>query len=380
MAKILSRTRCVAVVDIGSGFVGCAIVEISRSSASRVISYGHSRLSLENRDDSRARTQLPGEVAEAIQAALSRAAQSLHVARMISDVHVIMHAPWMSSLTVSKSQVFEASSAIRASHIAALAQQSLSSAKIDTKKLYEKSVITTRLNGYKTFAPEGKRAQTIDVSAILSLGDPDLIRTVSNEIEKVLPSRKLAWISAQHAYATVLTRSGFPEDVLLVDVGVSATQIAVFREGIPLMDRVVSEGLQGILARVQNIDAAQETLGIFRLYARDACESTTCVELRQAIASAEPHLVKVFGEHVAELASTRRVPNAVVVVAHPDVTKWLSAFFERIDFSQFTATSLPFISRELASTELGRWIQCDDAMDTALVLAAAYTAIREQST
>ncbi len=50
----------------------------------------------------------------------------------------------------------------------------------------------------------------------------------------------------------------------------------------------------------------------------------------------------MFGETLGACAAARRLPTNLILCAHPDVAPWLSKFFSRIDFSQFTVTAQPF--------------------------------------
>lgn len=379
MAGLISHTRAAAIIDIGSGHVGCALLALRESGASTVISYGHSQLSLEKRAYVRARAHLSGEIAEAVRAAQEKAGVLLR-GKLVADVRIVLHAPWTSSQIVTVAETYTKSTTIQAANIAALAKKSLAAGEIDPAQLFERSVIAVRLNGYPTVAPEGKRAESIELSAILSLGDPALKKSVESAVHSAFPAAKLTWVSAQNVYSTVLRRLRLPSDALVVDVGVAATHLSVLQEGIPTIDRSVPEGLQGILARVHGVEAPQETLALFRMYARDACESEACAALQKAVAAAEPDLVKVFGEHFAKLAETRRLPNTLVLIAHPDVATWLATFFERIDFAQFTLTTMPFTAHIVASSMLRQWILADEHLDTALALAAAFGAVQEQST
>lgn len=379
MVGLISHTRSAAIIDIGSGYVGCVLLALKQSGASSVISSGHSRLSLEKRAYARARAHISEEITEAIHAAEKNAAGVLR-GKSVSDARIVLHAPWTSSQIVTVAETYEKSTVIQAAHIAALAKKSLTAGEIDPAQLFERSVISVRLNGYPTSAPEGKRAESMELSAILSLGDPALKKNVESAVHAAFPAAKPIWVSAQNAYSTVLRRLRLPGDALIVDVGIAATHLCVLREGVPTVDRPVPEGLQGMLARVHGTEAPQETLALFRMYARDACESDACAMLQKAVASAEPDLVQVFGEHFAKLAETRRLPNTLVLIAHPDVAQWLASFFERIDFAQFTLTSMPFATRTVENSELREWIQADEHLDSSLSLAAAFTAVQEQST
>ncbi len=78
------------------------------------------------------------------------------------------------------------------------------------------------------------------------------------------------------------------------------------------------------------------------LIEKDECEDAACEALRQSIAKAEPELVHLFGEALAKLSVHRKLPEKLILIAPPGLSSWLSHFFARIDFTQFTSTAKPF--------------------------------------
>ena len=48
-----------------------------------------------------------------------------------------------------------------------------------------------------------------------------------------------------------------------------------------------------------------------------------------------------------------RLPNTLLLLADTDVAPWLQKFFQRIDFSQFTATAQPFMVDVISASEFG---------------------------
>lgn len=379
MAKLLSRARTIAVVDVGSGYIGCALVAAPHAGAATVIGYGHARLSLEKRTYVQSRAHITAELSEAIAAAQNSAGASHHRAR-ISEVHVVLHAPWISSQVVTVAEAMEKSTYIDASRIALLAKKTLSGHDTEPAQLLEKQVIAIKLNGYPTLAAEGKHAETIELSAMLGTGDPSLTKSLETELRLAFPAAKLTWLSAENAYTMILRKTEFSSHALIVDVGVSETNLIVLEDGIPQTERSVPEGLRGMLARMHGLESPADTLAMLRMHARDACENDACTALQKAIAAAEPDLVKVFGEHFAKLAETRHLPNTLLLVAHPDATEWLTSFFDRIDFAQFTVTTMPFTTVAVTPDMFSWLITSDPHMDASLALASASIVLREQST
>jgi hypothetical protein len=369
----VGRGKHIAVVDLMSGNVGCAIMVLSGSHA-RVLAYARSTLMLEDRDEAHARSRLAEEIGEATKAALT-----LAPGIRVSDVFAIVHGPWTSSCTFSGRTTFESETIIKETHISALAREALKSAGAQSRDLLEARAISIRLNGYATRLPEGKRAREIELVALASTIDPALKGVAASAISSALPAASLSWRSGMAAHAAMVPRLTVL-DALVIDVGVSVTTITVFKDGVPAGIRVITEGLASILARAGDTRPPQESLSRMRMLSRDAHADDASTALQTALSAAEPELVKIFGESFGSLAELARLPSRVLLLAHPDASPYLIHFFERIDFSQFTLTASAFSVLPLDNEALRAWIDVPQAMDPQLALAASYASLEAQST
>jgi hypothetical protein len=90
-------------------------------------------------------------------------------------------------------------------------------------------------------------------------------------------------------------------------------------------------------------------------------------------------MVREFGEQLAGLAGKSRLPQDLLLFVHPDLAPWLSRFFSRLDFSQFTVPLKPFSVVELSSKDMAEWIEIDGASpDISLLLASSLVHIESR--
>ena len=79
-------------------------------------------------------------------------------------------------------------------------------------------------------------------------------------------------------------------------------------------------------------------------------------------------------------AAIHRLPDTLVLLAHPDILPWLSKFFSRIDFAQFTVTTQPFTVRTMlpnnAPGDASQTAQ-GSAEDPGLALAVGFVTIEQ---
>lgn len=369
----LSRARTIAVVDVESGHIGCALVSIKGKRAT-IISHARSKMTLEVRDIDHARARLAEEIADAI--ALATAAptvkgRGVHVA----EVRVVLRAPWTVSRIVAAKAASEKNMLIKTTHIAKLLDTALSSAAIDRSQLFEAMPLTVFLNGYPTLHPEGKRAHTVDLYAIASAADAAGGAAIQEAVHRGFPSAQLTFVSAARVHAQVLPKLEVPSDCVIVDFGVQATQLSVLRGGILAGERMVPDGLASVITKVQGARPPEEMFSLFRMLARDACADEACTTLQQVLSAAEPDLVKLYADGFAAFAEAKRLPHALILLAHPDVAPWLEHFFGRIDFTQFTSGSVPFSVRVIESDECSDMLGGDLTLDPTLMLAAAHATL-----
>ena len=81
------------------------------------------------------------------------------------------------------------------------------------------------------------------------------------------------------------------------------------------------------------------------------------------------------------IAGGRRLPNDLVLAVQPDLAPWLSQFFSRIDFTQFTKTAQPFEIQLLTPEKLNRLVAFDTGVlpDAAFAVGGALVNIEEQA-
>ena len=130
------------------------------------------------------------------------------------------------------------------------------------------------------------------------------------------------------------------------------TTLTATRNGVTTEHELVPEGLHTILKRISESGMPEETLSLIRMLSRDQCSDPACGTMQASIARVEPELVRIFGEAMGKCASLHRLPDTLILIAHPDILSWLSVFFSRIDFAQFTLTTQPFVVKALDHAEL----------------------------
>jgi hypothetical protein len=387
--------KAVLVVDVDDASVGVSVVEVQASAPAIVLASERMMLPLESRSTDQSASAIvqlleqcadkvlkgymaagPGETKKPSHGASARAAPSA--------VHVILRAPWTRFRTAQSTESFSEPRAISKDIIPALAKKAIATiTDLDASNILETGVMQVFLNGYPTGQPIGKRAQTIAVTAFESDVHATMKKGFTEVFGKLLPGRPLTFRSGMRALLTVL-HEHVPDinRFVVVDLGGSATSIAVVRKEMVTQNAEATEGSATIIKRVAGAGLPEETLTQLRMLMSDTCTTDACKATKDALAKAEPELVKAYGDMIGKLAERRRLPNQCILAAPAELAPWLQGFFSRIDFGQFTATTQPLAVEALVPEHLKDVVgwKATTPPDTRVSIGAACVNILEHST
>ena len=380
MFGLSSRKRgTIAIVDVGTGSAGVGILRLHDKEAA--IMQASARVSLTFED--RTPQQSIAALSQAIKEAGGKAMSSYHSQKehpAPDSLFIFLRIPWCRSKSMEAVKRFDEETLITDRVISQLAKEVLTAEKdIDTTNLLEATVMKIQLNGYHVADPKGKRAHSVAISVLLSDADLNAKANILEAVKSIFPSHVPQWRTHTRALMRVLGESSEEwRDCLVLDLGTESASVFVVRKGILLDQTIVQYGSRSILKAVSKRGMPEETMALLSLYERDqAGESTE--QIRTQIAEAEPEMIQKFGERLSALASQKRLPNRLLLVAHPDLAAMLSRFFSKIDFAQFTVTNQPFSVLAVDSKHLERFIVAGNGAvpDPSISIAGAFVNIEE---
>lgn len=360
--------KVVCIVSVASDGASLCFAHVPKG-APRIIYTKRTLLSLEDRSDEQARTA----VVQLLDALLKEA-----VNRFVPEsIHIVVHAPWSTFRTVSGSASFDKERTITKALIEETARNVLGTIE---EKDAEAGVMRVFLNGYPTARPVGKRARQIETVVFGGSVMPEMRSALEHVVGTYFPGRKMFFrtgarvlLSVIHEYAPHMSRY-----VTLSMRGTS--ECIVVRHETETQYATAPEGLLTILKRVAPQGLPEETLSLIKMAELDTCSTDACARIKEGVARAEPELVRAFGDMFATLANVRRVPNDMLLFAPPELAPWLSHFFSRMDFSQFTATIQPFSISLVSPEDMNAFVSFETgvAPDITLGIAAAAVHMFEQ--
>lgn len=377
-------TRAVAVFDIGSGSVGAAVLHMGHGNTPTVVVSKRIVLSFEKRDKKHtiaAIERAMQDAADQIQDAY-RKSSAAREAGPIEQVCAIVHAPWIASHTTEQDAHLKKPAVITKKMVHEVGQRAMA-AKADGQEdeIFERSIIYTALNGYRTSEPIGKQAQELSIKVLQSTLEPEVHAFVTRIAQNAFPGRTLTIRSATLMFTQVLNAvAGGATHYTFLDITSEATQCLDIRHGTIAQCTTVPLGMRTIIHELvtRSKTTAEDMQSSIRMAAQETCSTAACKKTLELLAAVEPMLTKNFGEMFTAVASEKRLPNRLIIAAHPDISGWLGGFFARLDFSQFTATGRPFVVHRLLKEHLeahvapGEGVALDPAIATAAVFVHKY--------
>lgn len=377
-------TQTVAVCDIGGGSVAVGIVEVhhGESPFARVLVSERRALGFsgKERGEKQSAEQLKTLLQETATAVLGKHISVGNTAPR--SVSCVVHGPWVRTEASHANHHFERGTVITANLIRDLAQEAAQQKTTLTEEnIFERVVTRVLLNGYWAKKPEGKQAARIAVSVLQSDMNPLMKRALEDVLSAVFPGRTSTYHSAPLVLGIVVDEyAPALSQYTLVDVTSSTTDATVIRSGSPHAHGSAALGWRTIIETLSAIEGtvADDMLSRARMIAEGICSDATCAQILDALKKAEPKFVDAYGKMLDALAKSGRVPDAMLLVAPPEVGAWFADVLARVDFAQFTTAERPFVVDQLFPHYLERGVVFNAGLqpDTGIAAAAGFVHIR----
>lgn len=343
------------VVDIGSGGAAVAAVECVNGGV-KIISSARCTLPFEERTEDALIKGIASQVSVASKRVLNEVTAAGKSTSSIVTAYGVLRAPWVNSSSVRTGRTFTEATKIAEANIKELSDDALAKAKSmgsSTGTLIEAAVVRVELNGYPTSKPVGKIAQSIKITALVSNADNRVLSSVDEAVKGTFPGVSMAWRSNTRALTSVIkVLLADVHDYVIVDMESEATNMTAVRYGVPDEYASTPVGTRTIVRKTAPNGLPDDTLATIRMVSLDQGEGESFTKVSESLARIEPDIAHVFGEAMTKTQTGHRFPNRIVLVAHPDLVPWLSHFFSRVDFSQFTVTMQPYDVVPLSVTDI----------------------------
>ncbi len=378
--KEKSGVRCGAIIDIGSGSVGVAIVVSNDIAKTLDIVWSHREYMLiKKKVDT---DQLLKEIhTTLINAFLElgntgiKALREFNPELSITEIQTTQSAPWSHTISQKITYSDEKPFVINASLLSQLTEK----AKVQTLeteiegktvqdlglRLITDKTIDIEINGYSIKKSLGKKTTGVVLSHIHALGLESILAVLEDSQEKMLPKADIEHFSFMYLFYEVL-KNLHPNttDVCLIDVTDEAIEVALVHDNILSFSTHATAGLYSIAREIGDACKIpkEEAYGILK-------DEATILNYTKEQQSSIKTIIDAFEVVVSELftqsGAMLSIPNALFI----HTSKNTEAFFAEHLKQAIKKVTKNDHTIHLVTSEV---LQNKEASDTALALSAHY--------
>jgi hypothetical protein len=258
--------RCGAIIDIGSGSVGVAIVVSNDITKTLDIVWSERQYMLikKKANESELLNEINTTLVTAFLELGSSGLKALHAFNpklSIDEIQTTLSAPWSHTISQNITYTDEKPFIINEELFIQLEEKVRNQSeetRIDGKtvndlgfRLITNKTTDVEINGYSIKNPLGKKSTAILISHIQSLGLQAILAVIEDSQEKILPKATIVHHSFMYLFYEVLKHL-HPKttDVCLIDITDEATEIAVVRDNLLALCTHTSVGLYSIAREI----------------------------------------------------------------------------------------------------------------------------------
>jgi len=220
----------------------------------------------------------------------------------------------------------------------------------DSVELLEKKIISTKLNGYDTPDPIGKKAREIEVTFFMSFISPDLKEKVENILHHAFNFKNIEYNSYALASWSA-ARDMFPavQDFLFLDVSGEVTDVSLTANGI--IEETVSFpfGRSALIRRVVDtlLVPPEVAVSLLLMYKTGSVEPKFAEKLKNCLEKATLEWFDSFVDMLKGLEKKYQIPKMIYITVDKDLAnyfldtlKWTTPVELNIPQNYFTVVIL----------------------------------------
>ncbi|MFZ2205261.1 MAG: hypothetical protein WAV23_01580 [Minisyncoccia bacterium] len=350
--KIFSKSKekkeLTLVFDIGSTSVGAALFFLQKSGVPKIICTIREPIFLEKEVD--------------FDRLLSLTAKSLEiVANKIllkklgapKDIFCILSSPWYTSQTRTINLEKNTPFIFTAKLADSLTQRELSLFKEEHSiqhsnsgvQLIELKNMKTKLNGYTTSSPLGKKSKELEMTIFISMSSDVVLEKFKHAVGRYFYPSSIKFSSLAMA-SFVVTRDMFinQKDFLLVDIGGEVTDISLIKNDILCESISFPLGKNFIIRKASSVlkTSLHEAKSLVSLYKDGHANEQTERKLKPVVDELKLEWLKNFQMSLGNLSNNISVPSSIFVMADQDLADFFSGTIKMEQFNQYALTESKF--------------------------------------
>jgi hypothetical protein len=247
----------------------------------------------------------------------------------------------------------------------------------DDFKLLESVVLDTKVNGYQTENPIGKRAKNLYMSMYLSVTPQSLVSTIKDVIGSVFHQEDITFqTSSLVTYVTSRDYFVKENDYIFVDVGGELTDIAVVKDHVFVASLSFPLGNQFFYAQISKAlnTSMYEARSLIASHKKGALSKQESARMKKVLAEVLDSYEKHIHMALAKLREEYKLPDTIYTTGYGVLTKDVDDLLRAESIGQHNAIEKPFIVKPLAAEKIHSRLkyQKDVQRDLFIAMSALY--------
>ena len=225
--------------------------------------------------------------------------------------------------------------------------------------ILETKTIQTKLNGYETGDPFGKKAQEIEVAIYASISSEKIVKAITERIKKVFHMSSPQFYSFSLASFTAIRDMFHEKNFLFMDISGEASDLSVVRNHILEETIAFPIGKNSVIRKIAEDTASdfQESASLFRMVKDEDLEKTAGRKIKKAMLATGKEWIFSFQNALSSASTEESFPKDIFVMADNDVSKWFIENLQDAGTDSFSIVGNVFTVRHLNSAFLSAF--CD---------------------
>ncbi len=244
-------------------------------------------------------------------------------------------------------------------------------------QLLEKRTIQTKLNGYATANPFGKKTKSLELSLYLSMSPQVVLEKIQDTIGRYFNAFSIQFASFLFT-SFVVARDTFigEKNFLMVDIGSEITEVSLVKDemlmqtvSFPLGRNSFIRGLAKELSK--NVTEASS---LFSLYMESKLTPEAEAEVKTALEDAELVWLDQFQNALVTISEETSLPSLLLLTTMLGVTEFFTKIIQKEKFSQYMVTDKQFKIIPISGATLKRFVNTKggDAADPLFMIESIY--------
>jgi len=337
------KGELVAILDIGSGSVGGALVEFSEDNKPVILLSVREQIVLQNefKFDHFLSSMLSStdNVLEHLRKQTDRKFKrtlcTLSAPWYVSQTRTILHED-TENMLINKKKVDDLITQ-EVAKIKEVFDEHYKDITESPAEIIEIESVNIKLNGYETSDPFGKHAKSLEANLYVSMSSGHILTSLRERIQRTLGAREVSFRSfALVAFSTLRDVYNDSHDFIFIDISGEMTDISIVRNNTLIETLSFSFGKNFVVRTIasQQKTVPEEALSSFVMYLDEKSDKESKSKMETILEHAKNEWIQEFKENMKSLATLTVLPGKIFIITDDPFDTWFSKIIGEANYSK----------------------------------------------